>query len=567
MALLGCRSGVPEPSEVGATAHATHAAEPARVKRDTTGEATLLLMADIRGVLRPCGCTVELQKGGFDRLLPVLKRLRTEWPESALLHAGPLFFEEADTDATKAAQRERQAEVVADLVARVGVRAAGVTGVDLTASNGRFEALADRARVHLTAANLTFAEGSGKGPEAHAPRPEGADDSSGSRSGGLPAGLRPAIVEKIGGLHVGIFALASPAEASHLEGVASISDPVEAARAIVADLQGRADIVVLLSALGLRDTKRLVRKVPGVHFAVAGGMGEHPAFSDEAEPVGGARVVQFHREGRFLGRLTVRVEGGSTDFVDASAPSAAELAELDDRIAALDKALKSWKEKLSPEDRQVRSAQHHLASLREERERLGALDVTPPSGRSSFSFRLVQLPWDLPQDPEILSLMDAFDEELKKINLAHAGTLPEPKPGEAVYVGVETCLECHDETQAFWDDTRHSHAWETLEKLGKTFDAECVSCHVTGYGKAGGSILGQTKGREDVQCESCHGPGSLHVDAETDEDYARTIVKTPPEDNCTVCHNKHHSPHFEYRSFFEKLRVPGHGKPVAGQAP
>ena len=38
-----------------------------------------------------------------------------------------------------------------------------------------------------------------------------------------------------------------------------------------------------------------------------------------------------------------------------------------------------------------------------------------------------------------------------------------------------------------WDGTPHAHAYATLEKGFKEFNLDCVSCHVTGYGKPGGS--------------------------------------------------------------------------------
>jgi len=154
-----------------------------------------------------------------------------------------------------------------------------------------------------------------------------------------------------------------------------------------------------------------------------------------------------------------------------------------------------------------------------------------------------------------VKVMDTFNEELKQLHLANAGTLPEPEPGQAVYVGQEECIDCHEETEPFWAADKHPLAWETLEKDGKTFDAGCVSCHVTGYGEAGGSLVGQTKDREDVQCEACHGPGSLHVEA----DGEGHIVGDPGEEVCTTCHNAHHSPQFDFKKWKKKITVPGHG--------
>lgn len=537
-AAVACQNRAPEPRPVerASATEAEPGAAPARVEPAAAREGTLLLMADIRGVLKPCGCTLELQKGGFDRLTPFIEAERSQYPGARLLHAGPLLFEEAKVDSHKAAQRERQAEVATDLMKTIDFALAGATGIDVAASHGKLSALAKRAKVRLTAANLKLAEGAGA--------------------------VAPWVVEEVGSLRVGVFALASMEDGESVKAYATLDEPVEAARRAVEALRAKSDVVVLLSALGLRETKRLVRVVPGIHFAVAGGLGEHPVVSDEAELVEGAggatRVMQFHREGRYVGRLSVRVVGGSTDFVDASAPSQAELSALDGRIGQLEKALESWAKTRDEADKDVRSARHHLASLRTERERLGSRAADAPTDKSTFSFRATPIAWDLPQNSDALALMDAFDEELARINLAHAGTLPEAAPGQAVYVGVDRCLECHEEVQAFWDADRHHKAWKTLVDQKKTFDAECVSCHVTGYGKAGGSILGKTAGREDVQCEACHGPGSKHAESED----AADIEAHPKEGVCVECHNSHHSPSFEFARYKPKLMVPGHGKPA-----
>lgn len=495
-------------------------------------EATLFLMADVRGVLRPCGCTLELQKGGFDRLGPYLDSERKVREHHRLLHAGPLFFAKGVIAPEKLAQSERQAEVLADLVKKVGIDLAGATALDARAAKGKYAALVKRAGLHVTAANLTLQEG----PTLPSVR-----------------------IEAIGSVNVGIFALADPTHGGDALGI-QVSDPKQAAQEAVAQLK-EADVVVLLSGLGLRETKRLVRRVSGIDFAVVGGLGEHPVVSDEVEVVGGTRVMQFHREGRWIGRLSFRLVGDDRTFVGVNSPSVAEREALGSRVTQLSNALMKWAKTRKPDDPAVARARHQLAVLKTAQDTLDEPVQPPPAGVSSFSFRATALPWDLPQDPDILSLMNAFDEELKAINLKNAPILPKPKPGQAVYVGVETCMECHDETESYWAHDQHALAWETLEKGNKTFDTECVSCHVTGYGQAGGSIIGKTKGLEDVQCEACHGPGSLHAEAAEGQE-KQTITLSPTEATCTACHNKHHSPDFDFKKYRKKLLVPGHGRPA-----
>jgi hypothetical protein len=466
-----------------------------RVAPETPGRLTLLLLADIRGVLRPCGCTKELQLGGFDRLGPVLQAERA-LGATLTLHAGPLFFEDTpQAEGAKRPQRERQAAVVTELCRAVGLDLVGRHPLDEARDPARYQTLTEAAGVALVPAST---EGSWV---AAAPAP------------GQAVASPQAVVREAGGVRVGIVSLAPPLEANRDDEVAALGRSVAALRRDV-------DVVLALSGLGLRETRRVLRKVSGIDFAVVGGMGEHPTVSDELEVEGGARLVQLHREGRHLGRLVLerpsRLQRPAPSPVEGGAPSRAE----------------------DPGAR-------------------------PDVGAVAFTFERVKLPWTLPQDPHLAGRLAAFDEELAKINLASVGKVPEPKPGEATYVGVDACFECHAETKPFWQTTRHAIAWETLEKVNKTFDVECVSCHVTGYGRPGGSLVGQVSGREDVQCEACHGPGSLHA---ADGDIT-TIVRDPPEATCVVCHNSHHSPSFAYGPFREKLRVPGHGRPVTPGSP
>lgn len=131
----------------------------------------------------------------------------------------------------------------------------------------------------------------------------------------------------------------------------------------------------------------------------------------------------------------------------------------------------------------------------------------------------------------------------------HAGIGDEPK-----YVGTKTCKKCHFETWESWSRTRMARSFNVLKPdaqlevdkkkkidqawidavkarkpKGKppidptkdhTRDANCVKCHVTGFGGPKGYAIPDPKSRkarrtaeklEGVGCESCHGPGSEYV--------------------------------------------------------
>jgi len=122
---------------------------------------------------------------------------------------------------------------------------------------------------------------------------------------------------------------------------------------------------------------------------------------------------------------------------------------------------------------------------------------------------------------------------------AFADKLPPPvEAGQSSYVGVEVCSSCHLEERAFWNKMRHAKAYDTLVSQHKEFNLECVSCHVTGYEKPGGSTVVHVENLTAVQCEVCHGPGSRHV---ADPSDMKLIDLEPPRTMCAS--SCHHPPH------------------------
>jgi hypothetical protein len=117
---------------------------------------------------------------------------------------------------------------------------------------------------------------------------------------------------------------------------------------------------------------------------------------------------------------------------------------------------------------------------------------------------------------------------------------------------------CHPAARQVWDRTRHAAAYQALVPQFKEFNLDCVSCHVTGYERPGGSTVTHVDGLRNVQCEVCHGPGSKHVEAPLDP--SRIVAHPGP----TVCLDCHHPPHVEGFDALAKLNDilgPGHGRP------
>ena len=119
---------------------------------------------------------------------------------------------------------------------------------------------------------------------------------------------------------------------------------------------------------------------------------------------------------------------------------------------------------------------------------------------------------------------------------------------QGTFAGDRACRICHAKEYADWALTRHACAWETLVRLGKETDPECIRCHVAGYGQAGGFVSGRgTAHLVNVQCENCHGQNGCLA---FHEDPARAKVKPSA---CAPCHDAKHSPRFHFATARPKV--------------
>lgn len=81
-------------------------------------------------------------------------------------------------------------------------------------------------------------------------------------------------------------------------------------------------------------------------------------------------------------------------------------------------------------------------------------------------------------------------------------------------------------------------------------EASCLPCHVTGYGKPGGFVsIEETPELAGVQCEMCHGPGSIYARMMLKKkgtykraDYIEKGGLTLPSEKNNVCVSKCHNP-------------------------
>jgi hypothetical protein len=200
------------------------------------------------------------------------------------------------------------------------------------------------------------------------------------------------------------------------------------------------------------------------------------------------------------------------------------------------------------------------ADVQELKLKLAALSapVAPPAG-NFFRYELQQVRESLGASASAVQRLNVY---YKRVNDHNREVFKDLKPpavakGEASYTGDAECADCHDEEATFWAGTGHAKAYKTLSDQFKEFNLDCVSCHVTGYDQPGGSTVTHVDNLKNVQCEACHGPGSLHAE---DPEAKNLIRLEPPRDLCVKCH---HPPHvhegWDVEAAWKHIVGPGHG--------
>ncbi len=175
---------------------------------------------------------------------------------------------------------------------------------------------------------------------------------------------------------------------------------------------------------------------------------------------------------------------------------------------------------------------------------------------ASISAHYQPIDASVPADPAVRAQLTRLFARINAHNAQLQTQVQPPPKGVAAYVGSRTCAACHTQAFFWWRSSAHGRAYETLRKRGRELDLDCVGCHVTGFERPGGSTVTHLDELEAVGCESCHGPGSLHVDspASVRVNARRSVA----EQVCTPCHDALHSEAFVYATYRARLLVPGH---------
>lgn len=317
---------------------------------------------------------------------------------------------------------------------------------------------------------------------------------------GFEQTIVPSMIAKAGEIKIGVTAVIDPASLEKnndptLKDLFTISSPKDALNSVVAELSNQSDWQVLMVQGPAEMAKSLAEAYPVFDVVVAASVFEDPTAEAEKANNGKTLIVNVGKKGKYNGIVGF--------FPGTDQP------------------------------------------VRYQRVTLGSRYDRPGAGEP------------------IRKLIDEdFQHELKAAKVVENFPRRSPlsaAPG-AQFVGAGACKTCHPATYAKWLTSKHSHAYEPLTnpKRNREFDAECITCHTTGFEYETGWVsVEKTPYLKGNQCENCHGPGSLHSADPDNAIFKKALaLKADQADKnmlCIRCHDADNSPHFAFATAWPQV--------------
>jgi Cytochrome c554 and c-prime len=459
---------------------------------------TIVLSADIRGTLAPCGCS-ENMRGGIARAARYLSDLALEKTDVVYLDGGDTLFASAALapDAVLGAQRKATALADALKTMHLSLKSAGA-----------------------------FDNAAGPAFRNSLALPEFSAD-----------GLR---LLEVGGRRIGFVS------------GATVNDLT--ARAQLARQQGARVVLGLLDASF--ETAMTIPDDGPFNAVIATGAADESAL--EVNRISGTKTKRLALQSRLRSLARIDVTFGPSlefEWQVGGAEQEREVAAIDVRLQVLDAEVNA--PGINPALKELK--QQKVLELHARRQALVEPAKVASSTATSASVRFVPLEASMPQSAEVKAIVAGYDAEVGRLNLQWAqknGRDCEPTGNDGRgLVGSDRCQSCHPQAFDTWKKTKHSSAFAQLETLGKSLHLECVSCHVTGWQQPGGVCrIDKMEARKNVGCESCHGPGSAHVLSPKTDNVKRQVAQAV----CIQCHNAENSPHFDWQAYLPHILGAGH---------
>jgi len=252
-------------------------------KKAGTVDIHLLHLNDMHGNIEPQaekGITSESPVGGLAYMASTVKQLRAEYPDSLLLNAGDMTQGSFESEIS-------QGKPIMDVINYLGFDAVELGNHDFAMGRSALQAMIG----HITAPIL------------------GANIQSIATSKTID-GVQPSLIKEVSGVKVGIIGVDTPKVPEYVKPEELVGMKFSKPESVVKEQiellkRNGADIIVVLSHLGLPEDRELAKNVEGIDVIIGGHT--HTALP-EGEKVNGTIIAQAGCNNQYVGDLTLSID-------------------------------------------------------------------------------------------------------------------------------------------------------------------------------------------------------------------------------------------------------------------
>jgi len=324
---------------------------------------------------------------------------------------------------------------------------------------------------------------------------------------------------------------------------------------VVAKVEIRADMIILLSSYPDNINKEIARTVQGIDLILESA---HGSSNQNPHKVEDTLLARVGARGKYVGMMRINW----TDAGQWGQNFSEQIRVEQNRLDRISWQIGRMEKRAQKKDQKADERYQHLLATKElsiqKIEELKKTKELATGEPCSFTNRFIGLKSTMPEDREIQAIVDQTTREVNRLNRNRMrNSRKQQHSSMDTLAGWQKCQKCHPIQTAFWQTTDHSRALETLEEADQQFNEDCLLCHVTlpyydaARVKSEKLLLQLPQSLKNVGCESCHGPAAAHS---RQPESIRTVL--PDEKTCKGCHTPDHDDNFIFADKLQQVGCP-----------
>lgn len=480
--------------------------------------------------------------GGLSRKAFLINKSLKKEPQALVIDGGALFFPHPYLSTGQQEAARRTAEGIGQAMAEMRTKAIGISPFDLAAGPDFLVRLGRKNNLLLLSANIYA---------------NNAQDPL----------FKPYLLTKADNITIGIIGLTGDMPNNRHQKQFRVLPWQSTLPVILKKIENKADLIILLSSASRRSNEKIAQKFRKIHLIIESGQGNG---NQAPININNTLLCQAASRGKSVGILNIDWNNSKTWGDDIPG----QLKNTQNRLDRIRWQIGRMQKRHQPKELQKNPQFQRLTRNKKELEQKirtlmnqkNDAENSPCQYRNTF----IAMETSLPEDKTAKDIVARTRRDVNKMNRKRqikqrqrrekqrqTGSNQKTSGPLDNMAGWQACKKCHPTQVAFYLQTDHAQAWQTLVKRDQQYNTDCIGCHVTlpSYDQkltSQEALLFNIPAKlHGVGCETCHGPALRHT-----LDPENIVPKKPREVTCRQCHTQKRDKSFNFTEKMNKTRCP-----------